>query len=196
MATQLSRFFEQQRLAKGLRPGELAHLIGCSNVPKNGSRIRVFEQTGAISKELSEKLIRYFEVDIETIERLVELDRRDFFSKWLVWANEPVKPYFVIRLMAAVYTHRELAPDIETIEEAEQWAASIASETRQRCCLVWNRRLSVWFDATGAISARTEAAPGEPNAPWMGRAEKRFILNEDLRSQSPVEWPKKPEIGS
>jgi hypothetical protein len=195
ISTHLSNFFEQQRISKSLKPGQLAHLIGCSNISKNGSRIRVFEQTGSISKVLFEKLTRYFEIDTEVIEQLVELDRRDFFGKWLAWAKQPIQPYLVVRLMAAVYSRRELPIDIETIEEAEDWPASVARETRLRCCIVWSRRLSVWLDETGTISCRTEAAPGEPNTPWMGRPGKNFVLNEDMSSRTSVDWPKTPQVG-
>jgi len=194
MATRLSRFFEQQRLAKSLKPGQLAQLLGCTNLSKNGSRIRVFEQSGTISRELFEKLARYFEVDRQTIEELVELDRREFFQKWLAWANEPIQPHLVLRLIAAVYSRRELASDVETIKDAEEWAAAVARETALRCCLVWSRRLSIWFDETGSISGRTEAVPNEPNVPWMGRSGKTFVLNEDLGSTSSVEWPRTPEV--
>jgi len=196
VATRLSRFFEQQRLAKSLKPGQLAQLLGCTNLSKNGSRIRVFEQSGTISRELFEKLARYFEVDRQTIEELVELDRREFFQKWLAWANEPIQPHLVLRLIAAVYSRRELNPDVVTIEDAEDWAAAVARETGLRCCLVWSRKLSIWFDETGIISGRTEAAPNEPNVPWMGRSGKTFVLNEDLGSMSSVEWPRQPEVGS
>ncbi len=196
MATQLSRYFEQQRVARGLKPGQLAQLLGFSNLSKNGSRIRVFEQTGAISKELFEKLVDYFAVDSQTIEELVEQDRREFFSQWLAWANEPVQPYLVVRLVAAIYSRRELSPDVKTIEEAEGWAASIARESKLKCCLVWNRRLSIWFNESGEISVRSEAVPGEPNTPWMGRTDKKYLLDEDLSSRCPVAWPKNPTPGS
>jgi len=194
MATRLSSFFEQQRLAKDLKPGQLAQLLGCTNLSKNGSRIRVFEQTGSISKELFEKLARYFEVDSEIIDGLVELDQNEFFQQWLAWANEPIQPYLVLRLIAAIYTRRVLSPDIETVEDAEAWAAAVARETRLRCCLVWSRKLSIWSDKMGNISERTEAVPNKPNVPWMGRSHQKFILNEDLSSTSRVQWPQKPEV--
>lgn len=196
MSTRLSRFFEQQRIGKGLKPGQVADLIGYTNISKGGSRICSFEQTGSVSKELFEKLAAFFLIETEAIEKLVEDDRRDFFRKWLAWANEPIQPHLVVRLIAAVYSRRELSPDIGTIEEAEVWAAAVARESRLKCCLVWSRRLSIWFDETGRIVGRTEAAPGEVNVPWMRIGGKPFVLGDDLHSTKQVEWLKKPEVRS
>lgn len=196
MSTRLSRFFEQQRIGKGLKPGQVAVLIGYANISKGGSRIRSFEQTGSVSKELFEKLAAFFETDTDIIEKLVEEDRREFFQKWLVWANEPIQPHLVVRLIAAVYSRRELSPDIGTIEEAEVWAAAVARESRLKCCLVWSRRLSIWFDEIGRLVGRTEAVPGEVNVPWMRIGGKPFVLGDDLHSTNQVEWLKKPEVRS
>ncbi len=192
MSTHLSRFFEQHRISKGLKPGQLARECGCTNISKSGSRIRVFEQTGSISRELFEKLSTHFEIDSHIIDRLVEQDRRDFFQKWLAWVQEPIKPYLVIRLIAAVYSQRELSPDINTIEDAEAWAASVARESRSKCCLVWSRRLSIWFDETGNMVVRTEAAPGEVNVPWMRIGGREFGLDDQLRQVKPDVGPRKP----
>ena len=96
--------------------------------------------------------------------------------------------------IAAVYSHRDLAPDIGTIEEAEDWTASVAKESKMKCCLVWNRKLSIWFDETGSIVGRTEAAPGEVNVPWMRIGGREFIFGDDLQSVKPVDRLKKPEV--
>ncbi len=192
MSTHLSRHFEEKRLARGLKPGHLAHLAGCTNIPKTGNRIRTFELSGHISQELFTKLATALEVDQATIERLVEQDRREFFEEWLQWVNEPVKPYLVIRLMAAVYSQRAMPPDITTIEQAETWAGSVAREIKKRCCLVWNRRISSWFNEEGELTERTEAVPGKPNVPWMKVGGKAFTFGADLVSVSQVNWPKRP----
>jgi hypothetical protein len=70
---------------------------------KNGNRIRQFELKGIISPELFDKLLTALEIDAATVEKLVEEDRREFFKKWLEWVNEPIQPYLVERLIAAVY---------------------------------------------------------------------------------------------
>jgi hypothetical protein len=188
MSTHLSRCFEEKRLALGLKPGQLARLAGCSNVNKNGNRIRQFEITGNISQELFTKIAAVLEVDQATVARLVEQDRREFFDEWLTWVKEPIQPYLVVRLMCAIYSRRALPPGINTMEQAEQWAASIARQEKRRCCLVWSRRISCWFDEK-ELYARTEATPGAPNVPWMSIGNKTFTFGPDLGSVSSVGWP-------
>jgi len=197
VSTNLSRYFQQKRLDRGLKPGQLACLAGCVNVQKNGSRIRTFELSGNIAQKLFEKIAAVLEIDPATIERFVEQDRREFFQAWLEWVNEPIKPYIVIRLMAAIYSSRAVPPEITTMEEAEKWASTVAREIKKRCCLVWSRRISCWFNEDGTLTMKTEAVPGEPNTPWIkiGGRGPAFLFGDDLGSVSMVEWPKNPDCG-
>ena len=197
MSTNLSRYFQQKRLDRGLKPGQVARLAGCVNVPKNGSRIRSFELSGSIGQELFEKIAAALEIDAGTIEQLVEQDRTEFYQAWLEWVNEPIQPYLVIRLMAAIYSSRAVPPEITTMEEAETWASAVAGEIKKRCCLVWNRRISCWFSEDGTLTKRTEAVPGEPNTPWIkiGGKGPAFVFGDDLGTVSLLDWPKKPECG-
>jgi hypothetical protein len=197
MSTRLSRYFEQKRLEKGLKPGQLARLAACANVQKNGSRIRTFELSGSIGQELFEKITAALEIDAGTIEQLVEQDRKGFFEAWLAWVNEPIKPYLVIRLIAAIYSSRPVPREITTIEEAERWASAVAGEIKKQCCLVWSRRISCWFSEDGTLTKRTEAVPGEPNTPWIkiGGKGPAFLFGDDLGTVSMVDWPKKPDCG-
>ena len=192
MSTNLSRYFQQQRLDLGLKPGQLARLAGCSNIQKNGGRIRSFELSGHITQELFEKIAAVLEIDHDTIERLVEQDRREFYQGWLEWVNEPIQPYLVIRLIAAIYSSRAVPPEITTMEEAERWASAVAGEIKKRCCLVWNRRISCWFSEDGTLTKRTEAVPGEPNTPWIkvGGKGPAFVFGDDLGTVSLLDWPK------
>lgn len=180
---------------RGLKPKQLARLAGCVNVPKNGSRIRSFELSGNIGQELFEKVAAALEIDAGTIEQLVEQDRREFYEAWLAWANEPIKPYLVIRLIAAVYSSRSVPPEITTMEEAEKWGSAIAEEIKKQCCLVWSRRISPWFSEDGTLTQRTEGVPDEPNTPWIkiGGRGPAFVFGDDLASVRRVDWPKKPK---
>jgi hypothetical protein len=197
MSTNLDRYFEQKRLDRGLKPGQLARLAGCCNVQKNGSRIRSFELSDSIGQELFEKIAAVLEIDADPIKRLIEQDRREFYEEWLAWANEPIQPYLVIRLIAAVYSGRAVPPDITTREEAEKWASTVAKEIGRQCCLVWNRRTSCWFNEEGKLTHRTRAKPGEPNVPWIkvGRKGPAFVFGDDMGSERKVDWPKKPDCG-
>ena len=154
MSTNLSRYFQQKRLDRGLKPGQLARLAGCVNVQKNGSRIRSFELSGCIGQELFEKVAAALEIDAGTIEQLVEQDRREFYQEWLAWVNERIQPYLVIRLIAAVYSSQSVPPDITTRQEAEEWASAVAGEIKKQCCLVWSRHISCWFSEDGTLTKK------------------------------------------
>ena len=195
MSTNLSRCFQQKRLDRGLKPGQLARLAGCVNVQKNGSRIRSFELSGSIGQELFEKIAAVLGIDAATIERLVEQDRREFYQAWLDWVNEPIQPYLVIRLMAAIYSSRAVPSEITTMEQAETWAGAVAGEIKKRCCLVWSRRISCWFNEEGKLTHRSEAKPGEPNTPWVQLGGQRFVFGDDLGTVRRVDWLREPECG-
>lgn len=184
MATHLSRYFEQQRLRRGLRPSQLAALIGRQNISKAGSRIRQFELTGKVAQPLFVKLASALEIDSSTIQGLAEQDRKDFIDAWLKWVCEPMTPYLAVRLIPAVYSRRRLPSEITTMEEAEVWAASVAKENGKQCCLVWSRRISCWFDKDGTLSIRSEAVPDQANCPSMklGKSGKAFVFGDSLNS--------------
>lgn len=177
MSTHLSRYFEQQRLAQGLKPGELAAKAGCTNIAKSGGRIRTFEITGAISKELLGKLITALEVKYSEVERLIECDRRVWFEKWMKWCSEPSKPYLLIRLMANIYALQDLPEHIFGLEEAEQWASDIARSHNRKCCLFWDRRISVWLDSKGTVTSYVEAGLGDKNFPGFNMQGKAFYFD-------------------
>jgi hypothetical protein len=162
------------------------------NSSKIGNRIRQFEVTGDISNELFEKLVAFFDIYAQIIENLIEIDRRQLFEDWLGWLNVPVQPYLVERLIAAAYRCVPLPPEIATSEQAEEWASTAARESKRKCCLVWNRRISIWFDERGALVSRSEAVPGKPNVPWIKLSGKTFNFGEELRSVNLVDWQKKP----
>ena len=107
--------------------------------------------------------------------------------------NQPITPYLVIRVMAAIYSSRALPAEITTREEAEKWASAVAREIEKRCCLVWSRRLSCWFSEDGTLTKRTEAVPGEPNTPWIkiGGKWPAFLFGDNLGTVSLADWPKK-----
>lgn len=193
MPTHLSRFFQKQRLERKLKPGQLAALAGCVNISKNGGRIKEFEETGDISKDLLFRLINAFEVDLATIEQLIEQDRQEYLEAWSKWVDTPVAPYGVVRWMATVYQHVKLPQGI-TLEDAEALVKDMAMNRAKRCCLVWNRRLTVWFDREGGIEGRTEATPGQSNCPYTQIGRRSFLFGQNLRVPIMIELPKKSPV--
>jgi hypothetical protein len=190
MSTHLSRHFERLRLERGLRPGQLAGLMGCSNQPKIGGRIRQFEITGSISQELLKKLMAVLDVEDAVVEQLLAADHREYLEKWLDWANSPIQPYLLLRIMAAIY-QKEPIPEALTQEQAENYASNFARENGKKCCLIWSGRLSVWFDSDGVVYDRTEAVLGVLNTTCSRIGSKSFHFAGDLGRAVSVDLPPK-----
>ena len=196
MESKLSSHFRKTRLDKGWSLGQLTRLVGYSNVSKGANRIQTFEQGGDIQQDLLMKLATVLEIPQESVEQLVEEDRRQFFAEWSEWANTPIQPYIVLRLMAAIYSHVDLPPEIESVEEAEAFAAELSRSRKMKCCLVLSRKISVWYDFDGRRMFVTEAVPGQPNSPYSRIGNKKFTtktLDHGLAIQQ-VSWPQRREI--
>ena len=156
MSSRLGDYFRKVRLAKGMTLGRLARLVGYRNVNKGCRRIDTFEKTGRATPELFSKMTSILGVDDRLIEQLLDEDRREY-QRWL---SEPVKPYVVIRLLAAFYSWVDLPERIESLKEAERFAAGLALKHHLRTCLVWSRRISIYFKADGTVEGIIEASPG------------------------------------
>lgn len=198
MSNRLGKHFKSVRLDHGFSLGELARLAGYRNACKGSNRISRFEQDGTIKENLLMKLAEALSIEWLTVEELIEQDRRQFLKEWNEWANEPIKPHVVVRLLAAVYWRHELSEGISSVEEAEDAGSAVARKWKRRCCLTLSRRISVWFDEQGFVESRTEAAPGLPNEPFMklGRRNKTFLLKTIDRETTiqQVSWPAKPMV--
>ena len=63
MATNLSNYFREQRIQRGLRPGQVARLMGYKSVVGAANKIILFEERGDIQTELFRKLAVALEID-------------------------------------------------------------------------------------------------------------------------------------
>ena len=72
--THVSRYFASLRLARGLRPSELAILLGASNVHKVGSLIRNYELSGDINDHWFLRLCEELRPDLELIRHYQSID--------------------------------------------------------------------------------------------------------------------------
>ena len=170
----LSQFFRQRRLDKKLSFGEVARGCGYRNVSKGCNRIQKFEDGCDIDTELFQKLATVLDISDADIARCVAADKAD----WERWADEPIEPYIVIRLMAAVYSPKSIPLELHTDQEAmKQFASDFAKEKRLRVCLVLSRRLRVWFDRDGGVERTTKDSFDESFAPYMRMGGKKFLLN-------------------
>jgi hypothetical protein len=164
------------------------------NINKGANRILKFEQRGDVYQDLLSKLAQALNVAPEMIEE----DRRNFFREWTAWANQPIRPYLVVRLLAAVYLREQLPDGTTSPEQAEAFASARVRHWNRCCCLVLSRRYSIWIDEAGEVYERTEAVPGAPNVPSMrlSGSRREFILRSISGGLAlgVVRWPKKPSV--
>jgi transcriptional regulator with XRE-family HTH domain len=160
-------YFRAQRIDRGLTLGQLARMVGYRNVSKGANRIARFERVGAISEPLLVHLAEALEIDLPTVEDLMEQDRQEYLRAWEEWVNEPVPMYLVVKYLPAVYGTTQLPEGVKTPEEAEEYACEYARRNRRQVCLAISRRRSVWINQEGEVEARTEATPEQPNVPFM-----------------------------
>lgn len=197
MRSHLADYFQRIRQDQGLGLAQLARLIGYKNVTKGCNKIQRFEQRGDIHGALLRKLADALGIHDDTIESLLERDRREFLALWNEWVDQPIEPHLVIRLVAAFYKTERLPEKVETLDAAEVIAAERARHWSKLVCLVWTRRLSVWFNKRGEVTCRTEATPGQPNTPYMrlkGRT-RSFLLSDPETGGNIlrlIDWPTSP----
>lgn len=167
MATNLSTFCRQRRLAVGLRPGDVARRMGYKSIPGTANKIVLFEERGDIRADLFEKLKVVLEIDDATAERLIQQDQEEYITAWWAWANQPV-PWVVYRKDVPLFMPPWPVPaEITTQEGAEAWACQFAIDNHAPVSLYLSRRISVWIGREGKITSRHEASPGEVTVPYL-----------------------------
>jgi hypothetical protein len=194
MTTHVATFFRKRRLSLGLRLSEVALRVGYRRTDRSLShgcnRLQRFETTGNIDSRLFKKLMLALDIDQATVNEFAQKDLAD----WLKWANEPIRPYLVVRLMPAIYSRADLPDEVRSVEEAERYASAFAKGHGFRVCLVLSRRVSVYYAGDGSFEYASEAVPGgEPNQPYARiggrRCQSRFL---DKGMALPeVEWFKR-----
>lgn len=186
----LGQFLLEARLAMGLaRPGQLARLMRPDAAPDKiarlGTRIRDFELKGWGDRQLLNEIVAALGVTPELLAPVIageklfrQQEEEERIRLWTAWADEPVRPYLVVRYMAAMYGHKEVPTELSLRDEMEAWASSIAKKTHYKTCLVLNNRISIYFNEDGSFSQVMVATPHDkrPNHPYVQIGNKRVLF--------------------
>jgi len=192
VSTHLSRYFRQRRKALGLRFGDVARRMGYKSLPGACNKLVQFEQEGDIPLDLFRKLAAVLEIDEATIRQLAEQDRREHLEQWTNWANEPVKPTVILRLMPAAYWSHKIPEHLKTTEELEAFTQALTKEKHMKGWLVLSRRIAVYFDENGNKKCVQEAAPGEHLGPYMQvRGSRRKFIFGGPQGITPITTPER-----
>jgi hypothetical protein len=173
MTTHLSRFFRQRREAHKLSFGDLGRRLGYINVTKGANKVIKFERDGNIQPDLFRKVAAVLEISDDDIRRCVEADR----AEWERWADEPIEPHLVARIMCAVYSTKRIPTELQSSREAmEQFASAFAKERKWRVWLVLTKRTRIWFNEKGDRTGVTEDTFEDSFGPFMRLGGKKFLL--------------------
>jgi hypothetical protein len=196
VTTHVAEHFQKKRMEKGLKLSQVALRMGYKSAGRSRchgcNKLQKFEMTGNIHSQLFQKLMAVLDIDQATVNQLAQRDLED----WLKWANEPITPYLVVRLMAAVYSRAELPDEVKSVEEAERYASAVAKQRRLPVCLVLSRRLSAYFAEDGSFDCASESLPdGGPNQPYTKIGGRRCLtqfMDHGIAFRE-IEWFKRPQ---
>ena len=80
----LSKFFRERRLEKGLSLGQVARLLGYTNLSRGANRIQSLERGDKVRPDFLGRLAEVLEVGPDEIRQRAYLDYKD----WLAWASD------------------------------------------------------------------------------------------------------------
>lgn len=163
-STHLSRYFAALRQERGIRPGQLAALLGASDPARAGHVIRSFELSGAISAPWLERLSRALQPDPAELERCRQLDQREAErheaqqrQQWELWADQRIEPVLTVRYIPGVCGQRRVPQAFcNSREQAESWCIDELRRCRAKGVLIWSRRQRTWYEQYGHNPRRQE----------------------------------------
>ncbi len=165
---QLSQAFIEARERVGWSHRELARRAGCRNLVSQSRLIHQFEMGSAVDYRLLLKIGRVLGFTQQRIDELIAEDEARYIAEWNDWADQPENPYIVVRCFSACYVRSELPEDCHgSLAQAEAYISGFAKRINKRCCLVWSRRLSVFYAADGTMARRAVATPDNDPRPQL-----------------------------
>jgi hypothetical protein len=173
----------------------LAALAGFQNVSRQANKIFKIESGEEYAPEHALRSALALGIEESHFLQMEQCDWDQYVEEWNEWADQPVRPYCVIRWIATVYGERELPESIVTLEDAEAEVAKIAKSLRKCACLVFNRRATSWFNPDGTLDRRTYSSPGaKANHPFggVGRRPRRPIVAARIANDSPLQFEQAP----
>lgn len=142
--TILSEYFRFVRERDHVSLSTLATILGYSNLSKGANKITRFEQTGEIDPHLLLPLATALGISTDVLRELKARDRQSRER----WADEPVEPHLVIRLMPSICGRKDLPKGISR-DRAERVASVTARRSKMKVALIWNQRTTITFDEKG-----------------------------------------------
>jgi len=171
--------FQSIRIAAGLKPGELAALIGRCNVSVAGNHIRQFEKTGNAPDRLINSIATALGIDQATVTSLESDARKSARAAWDRWHDEPSEIVMQVRMMPTVWVQVAPPSNLLTEEEILAWAREHSSFKTRIRCISWSRRRCTYITETDTYDAFASFGESGPS-PGGG------LLNLHLKTETPL----------
>jgi hypothetical protein len=189
MDSPLARFIRTKRLERGFgKRGQLIRAIRAEPSERVMSRLagklHELETTGEVEDGFLSEVVGALGISDEEIAVVVAAENRRreeirsrHLAEWNRWADEPIRPYFLLVPVPGIQVLVRVPDDaVASQDAAEAWATKYIRDGGPRGALVWSRRLTVWVNFGGVILRRTEARPGEPNVPYTVLRGRKVLL--------------------
>jgi transcriptional regulator with XRE-family HTH domain len=169
MPTRLSQRFQQARIAAGLKPGQLASLVGLGTEEVGGNLIARFERDGEdmLSDRNLAKIASALGIPSDEVNSLETEERRHARAEWEAWSKEPIPTSFYVRMMPAVWHQVELPETVTTPAQVLEWARSDSRWAPYLRCLCWSRRHATYIRPDGTTYEAHTGFNEEGPGPYM-----------------------------
>ena len=177
VSNHLGEHIKARRLELGLGRGEVARLLGYSNVNKACRRLCDIEDGRRLDKAFLVQLTKLLRIEPQIIQEKIDCDRAEFVAAWNKWADEPVPIQIAVRWIPGFIAGVRVPDDVKTPEQAVAFGQSLAAQKHKKVFVILSRRVTVGIKESGEIDGQFDATPADNPSPFMELSGKKFLIH-------------------
>lgn len=166
MTTHLGRYIKQKRVEKNINTADLAKRMGYKNTNKGVRRVIDLEREGVVHPDVLNKIVKALELDKDHINALIKKDRQELEEEFEKWVSEPIKPYYILRIIPTIYSSYDLPINFPTEEQSIEYVAGIAKEKQKKALLCLSRRENVSINEKGEVIGKFKTTMEDAHYPY------------------------------
>lgn len=166
MTTKMAGYIKQERIKKGLNYAELSRKMGYKNLNKGMRRVIDLEREGIVHSEVLEKVVDALNLDREYVNALIKKDRQEQEEEFEKWLSEPIRPYYILRIIPTIYQSYDIPINFPTEEQIINYVAEIAKEKQKQALLCLSRRENVSINEKGEVTGKFKTTMDNVNYPY------------------------------
>jgi len=166
MFKRLGRFVREERNKHGLNYAEVSKKMCYKNLNKGMRRVIDLEREGIVHPEVLEKIIDALNLDRDQINTLINKDRQDQEEEFEKYLSEPIRPYYILRIIPTIYQSYDIPINFPTEEQIINYVAGIAKEKQKQALLCLSRRDNVSINEKGEVTGKFKTTMDNVNYPY------------------------------